>query len=132
MITTFSEVYYEEADFFSYENGFSLAVALTAYDDRVEPYDDPTYGEIIFNHFTWGLEDENGDAFSRRVKLNTHYCTREELGLAPQRKGARFFETNERFIPHVELYAKKYMCTDEDQMRTAGDYNSAQASLFNV
>lgn len=45
-------------DVFSFKNGFSIAIALTAYDNNPEPVLDPTYGEIVFHHTFWGPDDD--------------------------------------------------------------------------
>ncbi len=41
-------------DIFDQSMGFYLAAAFTAYDDETEPIDDPTVGELVFNHYKWG------------------------------------------------------------------------------
>lgn len=35
---------------FTAENGFNIAIALTAYDNDPMPILDPSYGEIVFTH----------------------------------------------------------------------------------
>ncbi len=39
--------FYTDKDVFSYENGFNIAVGLTAYDSETEWILDPTYGELV-------------------------------------------------------------------------------------
>ena len=36
-------------DQINYDKGFNIAVALTEYEDT-EPFNDPTIGELVFNH----------------------------------------------------------------------------------
>ena len=38
-------------DVFSYQNGLNVAVAFTAFDDESENILDPTYGELVMNHY---------------------------------------------------------------------------------
>ena len=47
---------------FTFQNGFNLAVAFTAFDDEPEPILDKSYGEIVFLHSYWG-ETEDGETF---------------------------------------------------------------------
>ena len=41
-------------DTFSFTNGFNIAVAYTGFDSETEPFDDPTIGSVVFNHYKWG------------------------------------------------------------------------------
>ena len=65
---------------FGLANGFRVAAALTSYSDSEPIFDDPTIGEVIFNHYKWG-QNPDGSLFADRFKIPTHYCTRQELGL---------------------------------------------------
>ena len=69
---------------FSHQNrGFNIAAGFTAYDANPEPILDPTYGELVFNHFRWG-QPEDGPPDGRH-RVPQHSCTREELGLDENR-----------------------------------------------
>ncbi len=68
-------------DEFDVSMGLNFAAAFTAYDDNVDPIDDPTVGEVVFNHHKWGRYD-NGTVYFGRHRINSHRCTREELGLS--------------------------------------------------
>ena len=73
--------FYSEDYIFSYEkNGLNLAVAFTAYDTETEPILDDSYGRLIFNAVEWG-PNPDGTYYSRRTELETHTCSREELGI---------------------------------------------------
>ncbi len=67
---------------FDYTNGFNTAVAYISYDGNREPEDDPTVGELVFNHYKWG-QNPDGSYFSGRFRIKSHRCTPEELGLVP-------------------------------------------------
>lgn len=41
-------------DFFDSSMGLNIAVAFTSYDNDQDPIDDPTIGEVVFNHYKWG------------------------------------------------------------------------------
>ncbi len=43
-----------DKDEFDSSKGFNIAAAFIAYDDNKEPIDDPTVGELVFNHYKWG------------------------------------------------------------------------------
>lgn len=63
---------------FGYSNGFYVAAAITAYDDVTDIIEDPTYGELIFEHYGWGYD---GDLKSQHRGIEHHYCSDEELGI---------------------------------------------------
>ena len=81
------ELTYDED--FSYQNGFNVAVAFAAYDGDTEWILDPTYGELDFNHFTWG-PNLDGSFFTKRERKQSHICSREELGLTDDEEKAKF------------------------------------------
>ena len=82
---------------FSSENGFNIAVAFSAYDDETEMILDKSYGEIMFKHYEWGLTSE-GNSFSKRSKIETHPCSREELGLTTNSEDDR---SQSNFFPII-------------------------------
>ena len=49
---------------FDYDQGLNLAIAFTSFDNNPEPILDKSYGELIFNTYEWG-SDENGNYFVR-------------------------------------------------------------------
>ena len=83
------ESHFAEDDIISQEQGFNAAVAFTDWSDDTEPILDPSIGELYFTALEWGLDDQ-GAFFVNRTKLDTHFCTAEELGLV---------EGNSRFMP---------------------------------
>ena len=74
------EYAFSDTDTFSHENGFNVAIALTNWDDNTESILDPTFGDFEINSYEWGVR-ENGTPYMDRSRLETHQCTREELGL---------------------------------------------------
>ena len=46
------------SDVFDSSMGLNIAAAFTAYDGEQDPIDDPTVGEVVFNHFAWGENDD--------------------------------------------------------------------------
>ena len=119
-------------DVFGSKNGFNLAIALTAYDNNPLPILDPTIGEIVFHHTTWGPND------NELIKLGvnsfeSHTCSRAELGLEDSSDGSsRFFPIVESMKKEVDLYSKKFKCADESELYLYGDYNSYKASSISV
>ena len=67
ILSTINDDTYTSEDVFSYKNGFNVAVAFTSFNSEREWELDPTYGSLVFNHFSWGV-DESGDPFTKRVK----------------------------------------------------------------
>ena len=81
VLSTVNDSHYNEDFVFKYEDGFNLAVALTAYDSNPEPILDPRIGELVFNHYSWG-PNRDGTFGSQRLRIESqHECSREELGL---------------------------------------------------
>ena len=66
---------------------------FTAYDSNPEPILDPSYGSLNFKYTTWG-ENPDGTFYDNSIDLDTHYCTKEELGLVESSDGAK-----SRFYP---------------------------------
>ena len=61
--------YFDNKFVFGAENNFNLAVAFTAFDNELEPILDPTYGELSFKAYEWGVE--NGTTFVRQDKIES-------------------------------------------------------------
>ena len=73
------ETHFSEDSVFSKEQGLNIAVAFTDWDNEREPILNPTIGEILFEAVEWGYDD-NGDFFTTKTILDSHYCSAEELG----------------------------------------------------
>ena len=76
IIATMKRMAYGEADLFSFEDGFNIAVAFTAYDNEQEWTLEPKYGELYFDAYSWGTDDE-GNFFTKYERMETAVCTRE-------------------------------------------------------
>ena len=107
ILSTVKDMHYSPEDEFSYKNGFNFAVAFTAYDSNPEPILDPTYGEIIFNHYEWGPQPD-GSYMTERRRINSHTCSREELGLDGDPDKAKFLPVYEDSLDEVDFYSKKF------------------------
>ena len=94
ILTTLNEDAFTSDDVFEYKNGFNVAVAFTEYDSETRWILDKSYGSLVFNHFTWG-ENDNGSLFTRRQKQRSHICSRDELGLTENTDAAKFFPIKE-------------------------------------
>ena len=49
---------------FDHDQGLNLAVAFTSYDNNPDPILDKSYGQLVFNAYEWG-SDENDNYFVR-------------------------------------------------------------------
>ena len=49
---------------FDHGKGLNLAIGFTSFDNNPEPILDKSYGELVFNAYEWGL-DENDQYFVR-------------------------------------------------------------------
>ena len=116
---------------FDYSQKFNIAVAFTAYDSNPEPILDPTYGELIFNHFEWGPKPD-GSYTTERRRISQHTCSKEELGLDGDPNKATFLPIYEDSRDEVDFYSKKFQCVNTEDLILFGDYSSYKASQFNV
>lgn len=71
-------------DKFSAEQGLFVAAALTAYDGETEIVEEPRYGELVIQHFSWG---NVGSLESSVEDLVSHPCSEQELGLSTSLAG---------------------------------------------
>ena len=101
-------------------------MAFTAYDSETEWILTKDYGEIYFNSYTWGY-DENGVPFTERLRLNDHSCSKEELGMEGKVKNHRFFPSHSASSGLLSLYQKKLICPEIDNLFIYGDFNTAKA-----
>ena len=129
-----TEIYEKELtydDIFSYQNGLNVAVAFTSYDSETEWILDPSYGELIFKHFSWGPTPDGG-FFTKRERKESHICSREELGLTENKEKSKFMPLVSSDRGFVDAYQKKFICLDEKDLFLYGDYNSLAASQMNI
>ena len=73
------------------------------------------------------MEDSPGDFFTSRDLLETHNCSRDELGLGNDRNKSRFFEIHESAINIIDAYANKFLCIKPEDTFIYGDYNTQKA-----
>ena len=99
VLSTTTDLFYDDDYVFGYEDGLNIGVAFTAYDSEREWILDETYGELVFNHFSWG--PRNGTYYTERLLLNQHNCTAEELGLEGDPTSHRFYPLHKSSKDHV-------------------------------
>ena len=80
ILSATNDLFYTDEDIFSYKNGLNVAVAFTAYDTEESWILDETYGELIFNSYSWGPQ-EDGSYGTVRKLLESHVCEKAELHL---------------------------------------------------
>ena len=115
-----------DKDIFSYDNGLNFAIAFTGFDGETEPFNDPTIGEVVFNHYKWGI-DANGNHFSGRFPIRSHQCSREELGIDGDLTKAKFHQILDGMKEDLHFYHKKFICIDKQDLVMYGDFSSSQA-----
>lgn len=64
ILTTLDENALSSDETFTFENGFNVAVAFTAYDAETEWILDPSYGELVFKQYSWGINPD-GSYFTK-------------------------------------------------------------------
>ena len=126
ILSTIKDRYFDDNFVFSYKNGLNFAVAFTAYDGERDWILDPSYGSLIFNSYSWGA-NEDGTFFTERKKLNSHLCTDYEFGLnnaANDGEGAKFLPPDYTSAGYIELYKKKFICLNEEDIFIYGDFTT--------
>ena len=78
------------------DDGFNIAAAFSAFNSDPEPTLDPSYGELLFLHYFWGVQENGEYAAGRRILESTHNCTKDELGLGQDSSDSKFFPTYEQ------------------------------------
>ena len=81
VLSATKDIFYTDDDKFTYENGFNIAVAFTSYNDETEWELPAEYGRLVINSYSWGI-GEGGAPFTARTELETHACSKEEMGSA--------------------------------------------------
>ena len=127
MVTATNEYFYADTAVFDASQGLKIAVAFTGYDNEQEYALPPEIGELIFQNYQWG-PDENGSFRIIQEDLETHVCTDEELGFNDENRNGsasgNFFPIHEESYNVVKLYRKKFLCFNNKDSTLFGDFNS--------
>ena len=124
VLTSMSESYYDADYEMTAADGLNIAVAFTGYDTETESTLDESYGRIVFRHIEWGLEESMDRQLLYR-EIPSHQCSNEEM------------EANVMPILPIsqqdyELYRNKFRCTNTENLRMQGSYNSVKGRMINV
>ena len=115
---------------FTAQDGLFLAAALTKFDSETESIEDWRYGELVISKFGWGY---SGSISEKRVPLETHQCSDQELGLAQDDDGTpQMFPLVEQSRAEVQRYKKKFKCVSAEEIAIWGDFSSARAQVIEV
>ena len=120
ILQTTNFLHYDDVSNFTSVNGFNIAVGFTAYDTNTEWILDPTYGELVFNHYSWLLDDD-GNISENFTPIKTHNCSKEELGLTEDRIGAKFLPQSEKDKTLMPYVYKKLQCIAKEELWLHGD-----------
>ena len=122
------ESYFDTNHTFGSEDGIAFAFAITAYDGDRSVTEDPDYGTVKAKIVSWGIEkDEQGLAGG---ELETHLCTRQELGLDGL-KSDKLYPIRDNSYRDIETYSEKLRCIDSD-FTLQGDYSSSKAQVLKL
>ena len=116
---------------FGYEEGFNVAVAFTSYGNEKEYELLEKYGSLRFRGDQWGLNPD-GSVYRNNTIFDSHICTREELGLDEDRTDATFMPHQDRQEPFVDMYQKKFICLNKEDLVLWGDFSSDESRQFNI
>ena len=67
----------------------------------------------------------------RDIKKSTHRCTPEELGLRDKEK-SMFMPIHEQSKSILELYHRKMICLDKEDLKINGNFDTSVADLLNI
>ena len=131
ILSATKHLFFEDKDAFGYEQGMNIAVAFTAYNSKTEYELDPSYGEIVFNSYSWG-NNNDGTTFVRRTPLRSHICTQEELNADGESENPGFYQAHKSSAWLVKTYQKKLVCVDPEEVYIYGDFSSFDARQLNI
>ena len=121
------DAYFNES--FVYSENLWYAFGLSAYDDNLEPIEDPSYGVLRPYYKTWGL----GLDETSFTEIPTRPCTKAELHVQNQTsEDSKFFKPQDTFRKDLEKYYKKLNCLDQDKVEVQGDYNTPSTRQFTL
>ena len=86
-MSALSDSYFDGSYVFTNEQGFNVAVGL-------EMPLDPSIGRIAFLKTNWGY-DENNEYYIFSREIESHKCTKEELGLTTRSGASKFMPIHE-------------------------------------
>ena len=92
----------DQADIFSNEDGLFVAAGLTEFDNNQAIVEDPSYGQIVFQHISWDITNTDKVEVSRN-ELETHACSDAELGLLED-QGNLYYAVNKQSAAVVKLW----------------------------
>ena len=116
ILSSLYDSYFDSSDQFSSEQGFNLAVAL-------QKDLDPSIARFIFRRYEWGY-DSDGELYKNIFEIESHVCTREELGLSQGKTKSKFMPIHEKSRLTLYQYAEKFLCVEPEELTISGEYNS--------
>ena len=125
------EFEYMDIDNITHANGFNIAVGFTSYDNSTAWQLDSTYGELVFNSYSWGL-NLDGSYYLIRKELEKRNCTKAELGLTDKDGETVFLPIHETNRNWLDLYHRKLQCLNREDLWLHGDFDSVNARAINV
>ena len=132
VLSTTNQDIFKEDHQFTFEDGFNIAVAFTAYDNDSNWILNRKYGELYFSAYSWG-QYKNGTYFNKNERIQSSVCTREQLGLVEdQLHKGEFLPLHDTSYDFLNSYQKKFLCTKKEDLYIFGDFDSAQARLINI
>ena len=114
---------------FDASHGLAIAVGFTAYALNNKEVFDESIGTLEFKAYEWGT-DESGKKFVRFDPIESHFCSKEELGL--EGNSSNFMPPSQQALKDLSFFHSKLRCIDPSESRIYGDFNSAAARLLSV
>ena len=121
---------YDPLGTFGEYDGFNMAFALTPYTGLINRrFEHPTNYTLEVYMYRWSVPETSLTTVYNITKLNTHVCTRDELGFGVTREDARFYPIQEDMQQDVYRMIGNWHCLDKFQdINLLGHYSSSQAN----
>ena len=127
ILQTVRDNYFSDNEAFTGEEGFNIAIALTGFDSVRDSVLDPEYANLIFETSQWDVL-EDGEINWQITSVASHTCSEEELGLTGDY--SRIMPAHETSTAYVNLYKKKFVCLNKEDLKIYGTFNSKKAQLL--
>ena len=119
--------YFGDDDAFKGSAGFNVAIALTSFSEERQVELLPEYAELRVEYSIWDVK-EDGKIFSDKIKLESHPCSHEELGLTGDH--SKFMPIHETATAYVILFKNKFMCLEQKDLEIYGNFNAKKAKIL--
>lgn len=118
IVQVVEEEYFDGSYVFGAEQGLNIAVGVIDEQEKVYGQIDPSYGKIEFKAFAYGVDRAKNELLTNEVKIESHACSEEELGLSGS--NTQFFPIQESQRQLLSLNWGVLRCADKTELQLQG------------